>query len=110
MQYFDFDMWSRLAESAPQEFEQLRSSEVEKVILSAVNVRRMRGLQFRIDLERVRARTPMKSCLRLYSLTWDSFLELRDAGNMAFNADYSSDKAAANHCMNAKIIQFPSVK
>lgn len=41
------------------------------------NQRRLAGLQFRIDMERKLAHTPLKACLRVSGMMWDSFLELR---------------------------------
>lgn len=36
--------------------------------------RRLRGLQFRIDMVRRRARTPMGACLKISSMMWESLL------------------------------------
>lgn len=78
MQNFNFDEWSALAKLAPDEFETRRNSAIEKVIQGCTNSRRLRGLQCRIDLERARARTPLKACIRLSSLMWDSLYECQD--------------------------------
>jgi hypothetical protein len=75
MENFDFDEWSALAKAAPEEFESRRHDAIERIISNCTNTRRLRGLQCRIDLERARARTPMKSCVRLSALMWDSFYE-----------------------------------
>jgi hypothetical protein len=71
---FDFDRWSALAKADPQAFESWRLALIEETIASApADCRqRMRGLQFRIDLERRRARTPLKACMRISSLMWRS--------------------------------------
>jgi len=73
MENFDFDEWSALAKAAPEEFESRRHDAIERIISNCTNTRRLRGLQCRIDLERARARTPLKSCVRLSALMWDSF-------------------------------------
>ena len=39
---------------------------------------RLEGLQFRIDAERQLARTPLKACLKVSSLMWESFNTLKD--------------------------------
>lgn len=78
MENFDFDEWSTLARMAPDEFESRRSLAIERIITTSVNMRRLRGLQCRIDLERARARTPLKACLRLSTMMWDSFYDCRD--------------------------------
>jgi hypothetical protein len=72
---FDFDEWATLAESAPNMFEERRRECIEQLIANGRNIHRLRGLQCRIDMERIRARTAMKSCLRIFTLMWDSFLE-----------------------------------
>jgi hypothetical protein len=76
---FDFDEWATLAESAPDTFEVRRREIVEYLIANGRNIRRLRGLQCRIDMERMLARTAMKSCLRISSLMWDSFLDYQSA-------------------------------
>lgn len=77
---FDFDEWATLAKSTPDVFEQRRRDCIERLISDGCNnSRRLRGLQCRIDMERIRARTPLKACLRIYTLMFDSFLELHNA-------------------------------
>ena len=73
---FDFDEWASLAKTDPQAFEARRLALIEDFLQQFPNPeqRRLRGLQFRIDLERRRARTPMAACLRLSSMMWDSLL------------------------------------
>jgi len=73
---FDFDHWLALARDDPAAFEAERRGLIEALILRAppVRQRRLRGLQFRIDMERRRARTPMAACVRIQSLMWDSLV------------------------------------
>jgi hypothetical protein len=73
---FDFDRWAELAKADPQVFEAWRLALIEETIAGApADCRqRMRGLQFRIDLERRRARTPLKACMRISSLMWQSVM------------------------------------
>lgn len=80
---FDFDEWSALARSDPAAFEQRRLELIEEFLrdLPAHDQRRLRGLQFRIDMERRRARTPMAACLRLSAMMWDSLLGSRGLKN-----------------------------
>jgi hypothetical protein len=61
---FDFDEWATLAKFAPDEFERRRIEYVEQLISKYGNTPRLRGLQCSIDMERIRARTALKSCLR----------------------------------------------
>lgn len=76
---FDFDEWAALARTDPQAFEARRLALIEDYLGQFPNPeqRRLRGLQFRIDMERRRARTPMAACLRLSAMMWDSVLGRR---------------------------------
>ncbi len=76
---FDFDEWSQLAKTDPAAFEARRLALIETYLhrLPPPGQRRLRGLQFRIDMERRRARTPMAACLRLSAMMWDSLLGRR---------------------------------
>jgi len=73
---FDFDEWARLARTDVDAFEAKRLALIEDFLcqFSGPGLRRLRGLQFRIDMERRRARTPMAACLRLSAMMWDSLL------------------------------------
>lgn len=76
---FDFDEWSRLAITDPAAFETRRLALIEAYLrrFPPLPQRRLRGLQFRIDMERRRARTPMGACLKLSAMMWDSLLGSR---------------------------------
>jgi len=71
---FDFAHWMQLAGTDPECFERARQAAIDELLETASPDRRerLRGLQWRIDQERRRARTPMAACLRLSSLMWDS--------------------------------------
>lgn len=75
--------WARLAQSDPVQFEQRRRDTIEAVIAQAPEALqpRLRGLQFRIDMERMRAKTALGAAIRLHSMMWDEFQALRDALN-----------------------------
>ena len=75
---FDFDEWVTLSKSEPDTFERRRYECVEHLISGSTNIQRMRGLQCRIDLERIRAKTSMKACLRISELMWDSLLHCHE--------------------------------
>jgi len=76
---FDFEAWAVLARENPEEFERRREQEIRKVIDARPDLRhRLEGLQFRIDAERKLARTPLKACLRISTLMWNSFYDLKD--------------------------------
>ena len=73
---FDFDEWSRLAKDDPSAFEARRIALIEDYLrrFPQSGQRRLRGLQFRIDMVRRRARTPMGACLKISSMMWESLL------------------------------------
>lgn len=74
---FDFDTWAALATRDPAAFEVTRCQALDKVI--SRNPGRLRRLQWRVDAERRRARTPLKACLVLSGMMWAAFAELRYA-------------------------------
>src|SRR5262245_53583880 len=76
---FDFDAWAKLAKGDPAEFERKREATLRATIEAAPLEYRQRleGLQFRLNLERQRAATPLGSCLRMNSLMWAGFYRLR---------------------------------
>lgn len=76
---FDFEAWAKLARENPEEFERRREQEIRKVIDARPDLKhRLEGLQFRIDAERKLARTPLKACLRVSTLMWNSFYDLKE--------------------------------
>jgi len=103
---FDFDEWATLAQSAPEVFEQRRSEYVEHLISACGDASRLHGLQCRIDMERARAHTAMKSCLRMSSLMWDSLLDCQDALDVFVRLDLSSEPPASPPVQEAEIIPF----
>lgn len=70
-----FEYWSSLAKSDPERFERERAAEIEKVIVSAKPERQkgLRHLQWRIDMERMRAKNPIDSMIRLNKMMWKQF-------------------------------------
>jgi len=103
---FDFDEWAKLAASAPDAFEQRRREYVERLMSECCNPRRMRGLQCRIDMERIRARTAMKSCLRISSLMWDSFLDCQDALDGFVHMSPPAEKTPPLPTQRTQVIHF----
>lgn len=74
---FHFDTWAALAARDPAAFEVTRRQALDKVI--SRNPGRLRRLQWRVDAERRRARTPLKACLVISGMMWDAFADLRSA-------------------------------
>ena len=81
----DFDELAMLAKQDPQKFEALREKLCNELIDSAPEPqrRRLRGLQFQVDMERRKAATPMAACIRISEMMHTSFDELRYALNEA---------------------------
>ena len=82
---FDFDAWAKLAKENPVEFERQREAALRVAIAAAPPEfrQRLEGLQFRLNLERQRAATPLGSCVRMNSLMWAGFYRLRKELNQA---------------------------
>ena len=70
---FDFDAWAALAQNDPPAFEAKRLSMIEALIDEAPPElrQRLRGLQWRIDMERERCSTPLQACIRISNMMWD---------------------------------------
>ena len=105
----NFDEWASLAQTDPAAFEQRRSCLIEDFIQNSPNhlQRRLRGLQFQVDMERRRARTPMGACVRISSMMWDAFLGeggLRDSLNSLTGVRHVQSASRSSH--SARIIQF----
>ena len=78
---FDLEQWQQLARDDPEQFERQRKEAIESLIAQApVELRgRLRALQCRIDLERRRAKSPLEATMRLQSMMWERFAQLREA-------------------------------
>lgn len=72
----EFDGWADLADSDPDAFENLRRELIDDLIRSAPEGRRqrLRCLQWRIEQERARSKTPLGACVRLTRMMWDKVL------------------------------------
>lgn len=74
-----FDVLLDLARNDPEGLEELRQSLTNSIIDAAsndANRRRLRGLQFRVDMERERAKTPLAATIRISELMCQSMAEL----------------------------------
>lgn len=71
---FDFDAWATLAREDAAAFECRRRELLERSIAQAPEhlQDRLRRLQWRIDAERRRYKHPLKSCMALYTMMWES--------------------------------------
>lgn len=70
---FHFDEWASLAQSDPDAFEAKRQEMIDKLIEGAPKdlQQRLRGFQWRIDMERQRSANPLQACIRISNMMWD---------------------------------------
>ncbi len=74
-----FDVLVDLARNDPERLEILRTELTSQVIDAAPNAqqrKRLEGIQFRIDLERQRARSPLAAAIKLSEMMCHSLAEL----------------------------------
>lgn len=115
-----FEDMVKMAQNDPDALESLRQEMCEAVIQSApeTSQRKLRGLQFKIDMERRRAKTPMASCIRLSQMMHESFAQLREALNDMQGAPTKTlrslvkdpllaSEQASNNESAAEVIEFP---
>ena len=64
---FNFESWTQLANENPKLFEQRRRIAIDTVINNAPASiqRRLRGLQWRIDMEIEHSKNPLDSCIKI---------------------------------------------
>lgn len=94
----EFEELMRLAKEDPAALEQIRQAAVEDLINNAPekHQRRLRGLQFQVDMEREKAKNPMDSCIRVSRLMHESFSKLRDTLNEAQQTHVAQLKTILN--------------
>lgn len=111
----DFDELVKLAEENPEELENLRQRLCDELIQSAPQEyrRRLRGIQFQIDMERQKAKSPMAACLKISEMMHDSFSQLRDALNevqeiRSSNGNIRKQSSVKAVQPAAKVLSFPN--
>ncbi len=107
----EFEKLRELAQNDPAQLERLRIQLCDQLIQSAPESmrRRLRGLQFQIDMERRRAKSPMAACIAISGMMHESFDKLRQAVNeVAGNAHPSVGRnlSEANGSVEAKVLPF----
>ena len=75
-----FDVLMDLAQNNPEQLENIRKSISEEIIQDASpRIRhRLEGINFKVDMERQRSKTPLQSCIRVAALMHDSFTQMRE--------------------------------
>lgn len=75
----DVDTLMRVAQDDPEGLESIRDTVIDALIESAPNEqikRKLRGLCFKVDVERERAATPLAACIKLSQMMHNSLGEL----------------------------------
>lgn len=69
---FDFDQWSKIAQTEPEKFEAMRQQMIDDLIAQAPDhlKPRMAGLQWQVDQIRNQADHPMAACLQISQKMW----------------------------------------
>ena len=75
-----FDVLMELAQNNPEELEQIRIQLSQEILDDATPrlKQRLEGLNFRMNMERQRAKNPLQCCIRITALMHDSFDRMRD--------------------------------
>lgn len=105
-----FEDLMNLALHEPDKLETLRKSWVEDTINRAPEPfqRRLRGLQFQIDMEREKASNPVSSCVRISQMMHEGLANLHDAINKKPETSESQISSKENpQSSMAAIIPFP---
>lgn len=90
----DSDRLLELAKNDPEGLERIRQEACEALIGEAPQrlQRRLRGLQFQIDMQRRRSKTPLDACIRISEMMHDSVWSLRTALNNSTVQNDSSNQ------------------
>lgn len=97
----DFEKLRALADRDPEAFEQERRVLIESALARVPerHRQRMRGLQWRIDQERRRCKTPMAACISLSRMMWDSVV-----GNQGLLDVLHNGRRGASATPRAKVL------
>ncbi len=101
-----FDVLVDMARNNPQKLESLRLKLTKSVIEGAATEqkrKRLEGLQFRVDLERRRARSPLAATIKISEMMCHSLADLHRSMVTPLVADEYADQPQV-----ARILKFPS--
>ncbi|PHS62346.1 MAG: hypothetical protein COB09_14785 [Thalassobium sp.] len=107
-----FDELKNLADHDPDALEALRQRLIEKTINNANEDfrRRLRGLQFQIDMERQRASNPLSACLRMSRMMHERLHSMVESLNLADSTEaipLADHTAMPVHVTGNNVIPFP---
>ena len=103
----DFDIWMNMAKDDPRQFESKRMEAIDEVIESAPAERQMqlRRLQWRIDMTRERAGSPMAATIAISKMMWDAFYNLKEHYAELY-AENETPRRARVPLESAQVIEF----
>lgn len=103
-----FDEMVHLAKTDPETLERIRLKLIEETIAEAPESchRRLRGLQFQIDMERRKAGNAMGACVRISKMMHDSLYAMRQTLNAAIGEPLDNDILAFNSSESATVLPF----
>ncbi len=104
----DFDDWASLADADPDAFERLRRELIEDFIDSAPPDRRerLRCLQWRIEQERARSRTPLGACIRITRMMWERVTSSGGLVEQLQNLSSSLEHPGRSSVRSAQVMEF----
>lgn len=109
VRFEEFDDWAELARTDPSAFEARRRAVIDDFIASVPerNRKHLKCLQWRVDMERRRASSPMAACYQIYRMMWRSFAG--DGGLMAAlrDADQLCREGDSPGLRKAAVLTFP---
>ncbi len=75
-----FDVLMDLAQNNPEQLEKMRNTLSEEIIQNASPRARnkLKGIIFKVNMERRRSKTPMHSCIRIAALMQASYGQMRE--------------------------------
>lgn len=78
-----FNELVKMAKEDPDKLDQLQKKLCEELIQNAPQEcqRKLRGTQFKVDMERRRARSPLAACMKISNMMQESFSQLREVLN-----------------------------
>ncbi len=105
-----FDVLVAMARNDPEGLETLRRSLTEAVIDAASTEHtknRLKGLQFRVDMERKRASTPLGATIRISEMMCRSLADLHRSMVEPYNGSTDREETAGNARVSATVLGFP---
>ncbi len=103
----DFDIWMNMAKDDPRQFESMRTEAIDEVIAAVPKDRQihLRRLQWRIDMTRERAGSPMAATIAISRMMWDAFYNLKEHYEDLY-AEGDRSHSAAAPLESAQVIAF----